>query len=463
MPNIKFYDPYLSIKQQITDIYQADKRPWVIGYSGGKDSTLVVQLVFEALSQLRPHDRIKQVYIISSNTLVENPVIISHIDYNLGNIQQSADAKGLPVSTYPVKPEYEKSFWVNLIGRGYPSPRQHFRWCTDRLKIEPTNKFIRERISEYGEVIVVLGVRKAESSSRAQVLEKHRIENHVLKKHTSLTNAYVFAPIEDLSTDEVWRYLLADNSPWDTDHHKLLDIYQDSSEEPVFMLDKSAPAAGTSRFGCWTCTVVKEDKALVGFINNNHPELEPLLKFRNYLYQIRDNPKKRELKRKNGSIYYIGKDDTRRRGLGPFTLEARKEMLQELLTTQSTILSDSAYTSKYGFQLLISEEELKLIDNIWMDQGNWENSVPKIFQQIIGKPLQWQEQERPLFTQDELRVLEDACNENDIPLELVHKLLKVEEKHYGYKFKHGLYKEMHSILCQDWLHIDEDEVTSNDF
>lgn len=441
-----------AIRKEIKHVYLSDSRPWVIGYSGGKDSTLVVQLVFEVMRELNPDQRKKQIYVISSDTLVENPLIISFIDQSLQKIADSARKFDLPITTHKVMPELKNSFWVNLIGRGYPSPRQHFRWCTDRLKIEPTNKFITERINEYGEVIVVLGVRKAESSSRARVIENHQVKDRILQRHASLTNAYVYAPIQDLSTHSVWEYLLEGPAPWGVNHQQLLDIYQDSSAEPVFMLDKSFPATGNSRFGCWTCTVVSEDKALAGLIENNNPELEPLLIFRDWVYKIRDESGKREKKRQNGQIYYVGEGDNRHIGLGPFTFETRKEILNRLLQIQKQLFSDSSYVGKYSQRPLISLEELKLIDQIWIERGNWESTVPEIWTDVMETKLNWVNPERPLFPKEEINLLQQLSDDKDVPLDLIHKLLKIEEKYFGFSIKRGLYNDFNSILNEQWLH-----------
>lgn len=445
-----------AIRREIQQVYLADARPWVIGYSGGKDSTMVVQLVFEALAELPPQQRSKDVYVISSDTLVENPLIISFIDKSLQMMADSARNLELPITTHKVSPEYKDSFWINLIGKGYPSPRQHFRWCTDRLKIDPTNKFITAKISEYGEVIVVLGIRSAESASRAQSISKHSIEDRLLQRHTTLNNAYIYAPIRDLSTHEVWKYLLGNPAPWGIDHQRLLDIYQDSSEEPIFMLDKSAPATGNSRFGCWVCTVVTEDKALLGLINNSNPELKPLLVLRDWIYEIRDQEDRREKKRQNGRIYYVGEGESQRVGLGPFTMETRKEILRRLLETQRICGEDEGYKKKYGKPNLITLEELRLIDQIWLERGNWESSVPIIWEEVMGHRVQWAKPERALFTQQEIKILEVLSNQNDVPLELVHKLLMVEEKHSGFAVKRGLFDGLDLVLNEQWLHQEEE-------
>lgn len=460
--NIFDLETIKAIREEIKEIYLSDSLPWVIGFSGGKDSTLVLQLVFESILELTPNQRKKHIYVVSSDTLVENPLIISYIDQALANIDESAENLGLPITTHKVTPALNNTFWINLIGRGYPSPRQHFRWCTDRLKIEPTNNFIKERINEFGEVIVLLGVRKDESASRAKVIESHRIENRKLKRHTTLTNAYVYAPIEELTTQSVWDYLLNNSSVWGMDHQILYSIYQNSSDEPVFVLDKSAPATGNSRFGCWTCTVVAEDKALAGLIENNNAELTPLLAFRNWLYEIRDEEDKREKKRVNGQVYYIGEGENRRIGLGPFTLETRKEILRQLLLTQNKLWNDKGFIAKYGKKGLISIDELKLIDQIWIEKGNWESAVPQIWEETTGTPLDWVNPERPLFSQDDIELLKELSLESDIPIDLLHKLLKIEEKHFGYSIKRGLYNDINSVLNEQWLHHHETEVDPRD-
>src|SRR5262245_35310252 len=126
--------------EEIRAVYLEDQRPWVIGYSGGKDSTTALQLIWYALSELPREKLTKPVYIISSDTQVETPQIVNYIDASLDRMNEAAQGQGLPFSAHKVRPIIEDSFWVNLIGKGYPAPSQRFRWCTDRLKIEPANR-----------------------------------------------------------------------------------------------------------------------------------------------------------------------------------------------------------------------------------------------------------------------------------------------------------------------------------
>ena len=165
------------IIRDIREEYLAEKQryPWIIGFSGGKDSTVVAHGVFEALLSIAPSQRTRPVHIVSNDTMVESPLVIAHLDKVTALINQAASNLGLPITVARTKPDTDKSFWVLLIGKGYPSPNQSMRWCTDRLKIQPTSGYIKRHISEAGAAIVVLGVRRDESNTRQQSIDRHRI------------------------------------------------------------------------------------------------------------------------------------------------------------------------------------------------------------------------------------------------------------------------------------------------
>ena len=44
----------------IATLYQEDNLPWIVGYSGGKDSTAVLQLVWRAIETLPIESRTKK-------------------------------------------------------------------------------------------------------------------------------------------------------------------------------------------------------------------------------------------------------------------------------------------------------------------------------------------------------------------------------------------------------------------
>jgi len=308
--NIELQKTVNDILEEMKRVYRNDKRPWVIGYSGGKDSTAVVQLAFMMLQSLSPEDRFKDIYVVSSDTLIENPIILGYLKQNSKFINDSAEKQGLPLYTHMVHPDYNNTYWTNIIGKGLPTPTSvRFRWCTERLKIKPSNKFIEEKVEENGEVIVLLGVRKSESIVRGIRIRNREIDGYLLTPHVSLRNTYVYNPIVELTTDNVWDILLNNNgeTPWNTSNNDLFKLYRgaDAGECPFTVTnDKENPSCGNSRFGCWLCTIVSQDKSLTGFIENGEDWLQPLLDFRTWILSIRNRHEYRMQYRRDGNHYY---------------------------------------------------------------------------------------------------------------------------------------------------------------
>lgn len=303
-----------NVIEEMKLVYKNDNRPWIIGYSGGKDSTVVVQLAFTMLESLPKEERNKPIYVVSSDTLIENPIVLGYLKEASQLINEGSKAKDLPLYAEMVHPDYNNTFWTNIIGKGLPTPTSiRFRWCTESLKIKPSNNFIEEKVKENGEVIVLLGVRKAESIARKIRIENRAIDGYLLTPHGSLQNTYVYNPIVNYSTDDVWKTLLSNNgiNPWGGNNNDLFALYagSDAGECP-FTITKNdkgevdSPSCGNSRFGCWICTVVKEDKSLTGFIKNGEDWLMPLLEFRSWLLSIRDKHEYRQQFRRDGNHYY---------------------------------------------------------------------------------------------------------------------------------------------------------------
>lgn len=520
-------------KNKIKRIYLQDNIPWIIGYSGGKDSTCATQIIIDTLLELKKEKSklSKKVYIISSDTMVETPMIINTIERTINGINSLAKKNNLPVEASIVRPDYDRGFWANLIGRGYPCPNQTFRWCTDRMKIEPANKFTENVIGEYGEAVMILGVREGESNSRDRVLENHTIEGKDFMRHTTQANSYVFAPIRQFTKDDVWNYLLSNKSPWGGDNEELFKLYSDSlsgEECPIMMSeeDKKKTTCGNSRFGCWVCTVVSEDKSLTGFIRSGITWLKPLLDYRNWLYSIRDDEDKRMKRRANGSIYfckinklengdlvisakgnrskniiknlngewvdsfgtkwnvfvgdkseeeardYIVKnnidltlgenpkiiikkvdEEFYQLGLGPFTLETRKEMLTKLLMTQANL--------EHPHQL-IKQEELVEIQKLWKESGDLENSVEKIYKKFYNDDFSISSDDITVFSNDDLKILNDICLEKDFDAKLFMELLNIEKDFAGYSSRVEAQRAIKNKLSQEYLALREKGETNED-
>lgn len=437
--------------EEIEYVYKSDKRPWVIGYSGGKDSTTVVELVYKMLLKLPENERTKNVYIVSSDTLIENPLIKIYLSKMNDMLGKAAIRDFVPIKSAMVTPPPSNSFWANVIGRGFPTPRMNgtFRWCTDRLKINPSADYIRRVIQEENqEVVVLLGVRKAESIARKRRIEGRELANRLMNRHETIQDAYVYNPIVELTTDDVWDVLLkvdGGKTPWGSNNNELVSLYADadSGECPFAGIHAGGQtqSCGNSRFGCWVCTVVKEDKSLNGFIKSGHRELIPLAEFRKWLMSIRDIDEYREKRRRNGTVYETKNGDM---GYGPFTWEARKLILMKLLETQE----------RMGYEL-ITIQELEAIDEIWDDELDLSRrALVDLYREITGKSLPWNQYKDALIDVETMKELENLSEENDVPFDLVRNILLSVYHNKNFSNKRIMKEAMGRLLNQQWLHYD---------
>ena len=344
---------FKAILSEIQEVYLANAIPWVIGFSGGKDSTTVLQMVFYALSALPRRKLSKAIHVLSNDTLVENPAVVTYVNEQLRKIENAGKAelfKHNPelFSVVRVTPKLEDTFWVNLIGKGYPSPNRWFRWCTERLKINPTSDYILNTVSKNGQAIIVLGTRKAESGNRAASMSSYD-KGERLRKHT-LPNTFVYTPIAELSNHEVWAYLLQAPNPWGSDNRSLLSLYGNacSGGECPFMIETGTQSCGKSRFGCWVCTVVDRDKSMENLIDNGEEWMEELLNFRNWLYDIRQQTNQHVPKHLDSKVKF-----------GPFLLRTRRQILDKLLSMQERLPVEliTADELDYIYDLLEKESE----------------------------------------------------------------------------------------------------------
>jgi len=447
--------PLKQIYDEIKSLYLSDERPWVIGYSGGKDSSTILQLVWYAISDLPKEQAKKPIYVISSNTLVESPILLKRVKEMHKLINESAKQQNLPFHAQQINPIINDTFWVNLLGKGYPAPQQTFRWCTERLKIKPADRFIMEKVSKFGEVVLILGVRKAESTTRAQLMNTYKIKGSILSRHSKYPQTYVYTPLEDFTVDDVWDYLLQKKCPWNADNRDLLALYTNKNDgECPLVVDKSTPSCGGSRFGCWVCTVVKEDKSMKNLIREGQTWMKPLAEIRDFLFET-TNPevkkKVRQLKSRKGK-YRFKSDGSGELSYGPYLMEFRKKLLKTILESQKKINSEAPESN---FQIILPEE-LHEIRRIWMnEEGDWQDSLPKLYKEVMGTELEWLSEDSGGFSELELDLLNKICEKHQIPQQLVSKLLDVEKQIQGMTRRASASNRIDSVLKQDWQSEDE--------
>lgn len=428
-----------SVIDEIADQYlEHDRynRPWIIGFSGGKDSTVLLTLTWLAMQQIQKDGKelVRNVYVVCNDTMVENPVIEEYVQTVLNKIRGAAKEQGLPIEVYKTLPELEDSFWCLVIGKGYPVPNNAFRFCTEKMKIKPTSKFIEDKVTSDGEAIVLIGTRRDESAQRAKSIERHEIKGHRLSKHPLNPNTYTYAPIKDLMLEEIWWIIQVIPSPWGFDNNILFNIYKDASADdyecPTMMTSTKQPSCGQSRFGCWVCTVVKEDKSMTALIGNGVKWMQPLLDFRNRLVENRNKSENRRERRRNEQLA-VDKEGHRQ---GNYNIEYRQQVLKELLEVQRQ-------TQRHrGSIELITQQELMAIQILWYRDGYFSPTVNDIYNKVYGYDIP--NDQIPL---DERILLEKSCKEES-HYQLIQELLALQKSKNLMMRKYGLQNDIEHQL-----------------
>jgi len=321
------------IEVEILNSYLADQTPWVIAYSGGKDSTMTLQLVLETIGK-KPE---KEVHILYADTKVEPPPVIHNARRLLRKINRWAKEYNLPVTTKILYPKSEDNFFVLMLGKGYLPPTKWFRWCTERLKVRPIKRYIKKIVKKNGSCVVLLGMRLKESATRDNGLKKRGYSKWM--PFEGVKGTMIYAPILELSIEDVWNYLLDNKPPWGMDNQLLRTLYTGGNTSCSLF-------CGGIRFGCWVCTVVNKDKCTEGLSQIPGWEwLESFLTYRDLMLEVRDKPENRIRRQNNGRSY-----------IGPFNLRVRRFLYRKLKELENKI-----------DQKILSVEEEGMIYNFWKD------------------------------------------------------------------------------------------------
>jgi DNA sulfur modification protein DndC len=461
----------------IQTVYQSDPIPWVVGYSGGKDSTATLQLIWIALSKLAPQARHKKVYVISTDTLVENPIVAHWVTHSLEVMAKAAKVQELPIEPNRLMPEVKDRFWVNLIGKGYPAPRPKFRWCTSRLKINPSNTFIKNLERQNGEAIVVLGTRKSESAPRAASMKRHaKSTRQWLSRNGQLDRSWVFTPIEDWSNDDVWQFLMQEKNPWGYNNKDLLGMYQGATAdgECPLVVDSSTPSCGDSRFGCYVCTMVTQDKSMQAMIQNDSEKewMLPLLELRNKYLDTTTDRKHRDFRRMDGRLTLMEIKETRLNEVcqtaevwddkqgkyvmktfqlvhGPYKQKYRETLLRQLLIAQKMVNERAPEDVRFSLYTL---EDLEEIRRIWvLEKHEIEDRVPAIYEEVFGEPYICSRlDDNQVFNTGDIELLRQMAlvneDEDELHFALMRELLSVEIKYQHAARRAGLFDELNEVL-----------------
>lgn len=419
------------VKARLKEEFLSDTRPWVVTFSGGKDSTTVLHLVVDMLLEMKNEGvkQSKKVYVVSSDTGVEMPLIEDYVGNKLNQIREFSKNEHLDIHVEKLSPKVTESFWTLLLGKGYPSPNQTFRWCTDRMKIRPATYFLKSLSDKNESILMLLGVRSDESVSRAASIERRTDNHRGFSMHPDIPNAFIYSPIKDWTNPEVWAFLSTHPAPWGK-HEDMMVLYDKGSGEGDcnVALNPESSSCGKTRFGCWVCTVVGKDKSMDNMLKN--PEdmwMKPLHEFRNLLEEYRDpDSGKRQPRRRNGQ-----------KSIGPFKLETRKELLEKLLSTEKDLKAELAGKT------LISDDEIVQLQVEWLNDGDFFESAINLAKKY-GRNVNYESVKA--FNEDEQDYIDGICKENDINKELIDHIMQCEHSYRHHSIRSKAFSEFETIV-----------------
>ncbi|MDA8055071.1 MAG: phosphoadenosine phosphosulfate reductase family protein [Thermoplasmatales archaeon] len=274
-----FYGKFTESIDILEKLYEKNRR-WIITYSGGKDSTALVVLSLY-MKQLHPDIDLNITY---SDTMMEIPQMSSVAYSFLDGIE-----KHHPASVKIVKPDIEDTYWVRMIGRGYPPPGPRFRWCTPKIKIKPSRKLHNDS------GLFITGMRLGESQQRDIRLKNSCLAGGANECGSDIWMSQngidVAAPIIHWSAEEVWYFLMMPARKVVPEVQYVVDLYGNTA----------------MRFGCWMCTVVMKDKTMMALAKSGDEKVKKLLAFREWIVEESKKPENRYF-RKDGRKGRLKKD-----------------------------------------------------------------------------------------------------------------------------------------------------------
>lgn len=310
---------------------------WIVTFSGGKDSTTTLVVALEAALILS--GQVQRIDIVYADTMIEIPVIQEFAVDFLTFLKGFDRIATLPIHFHSVRPSIEDRFWVCLLGKGYPPPHQRFRWCTRRLKIQPVEDALRSSVRP-GKTLILTGVRFGESQGRNARLRQScsrggECGQGVWYEYSSRLHATYMAPIVAWKECDVWDFL---------------QFHAPALGYPTNHIEESVYNGRETRFGCWMCTVVKQDRAMEKITSlSQWSYLRPLLEFRQHVKDLTSRPESR-VTRTDGKP-------------GKLTLATRRNLLDELIELQRAV-----------GMTIISPDEIAAIQEYWNKEdpdGYW--------------------------------------------------------------------------------------------
>jgi len=362
------------------ETYGATHRTWVVAWSGGKDSTcLVTMLVWLIVSgRLRAPERLIVCYADTRQELLPLYEVASDV------IQ---DLEDRDIDVRRVMAPLDERFLVYMLGYGVPPPHNRFRWCTDKLKLQPMARMMAQIRDETGEKPLLLhGVRRGESEARDQ-----RITVACSRDDAECGQGWYEQTLPDAVADKLGPIL-----HWRQCHvWEWLDLWAPKPEFGGWETAQLAQAYGlernqtkesaSARTGCVGCPLVTEDRALSRVLRQPAwSYLSPLAELKPLYGRLRE-PGLR-LRKPPGERTASGALVSKQERLGPLTMDARRMALDRVLDVQARVNDAARRLRRPRIDLLNAEEEARIRDliaaNTWPNK--WDGTEPVGTETLMG-------------------------------------------------------------------------------
>lgn len=366
----------IALTIQSLKAYGQDYKHWQISFSGGKDSSCLVTLVIHLIEtgEIPKPDTLTVMY---ADTRQELPPLHASAMQILREVSRRGFTS--QVVTAPI----DKRFWVYILGRGVPPPNNStLRWCTQQIKLNPMVESIKELHSHVNQRFLSLnGVRIGESAIRDRRIltscSKNGGECGQGWFQRDLPDALCdkLAPILHWRVCSVWDWLMVDAPRIGFETEILADVY---GGDEATELD--------ARTGCIGCPLTDKDTALINLVKK-YPQWEyltPLLEIKKWHRWAREYQNRLQ---KYGETNKDGCYSSNPCRKGPLTLDARKRMLDEILSIQSRCNDNRGEMPQVD--IINDEEELRICElieagtfpNKWTgDEANGADLLPTIYQ-----------------------------------------------------------------------------------
>ena len=285
-----------------------DRRPWVLAYTGGEYSTLLLQFVWEVVEALPEAERRRPIVLAGNDRLVESPLVRDRLRDSPTTIRREARRRGLPLTLRYPRPCLDQTLWVEMIGRGRVPRTGAFRWRSDRMRVRPANRLLERLVAPDEEVVLLVGTRRGESETLRRRTTRRGPDSPRGNRRRP-DGCRKFTPLTALDDGEVWTILRQRDPPWGGTHRDLIALYGDAGAR------------------------------------------QRLFEFRKWLAALRDDDANRDRTHRDGTVRRRSDGSYVR---GPFTLSVRKTIFERLLALRDALGAD-----------LIHPGEIELIEDLW--------------------------------------------------------------------------------------------------